>query len=192
MRQDAFDQISEKDKLTTSVGDEGGFAPLLGSNEEALKKISQAIEAAGYKPGDQIGLALDAAASEFYKDGKYTFDKKALTSAELPAEGVGVCWGALGCWPGKSWAVEPPDARNGTVGLWRAPGAPQPMPRELGGHDTRNGAAGRGGLQGGQQPARGVRGRHLDAGSGTGGRGACRRVPALLVADAAASSRLWG
>jgi enolase len=75
--------ILKKDGLTTAVGDEGGFAPRLGTNEDALKRILSAIEAAGYKPGEQIGLALDCAASEFYKDGKYTFDKKPLSAAEL-------------------------------------------------------------------------------------------------------------
>ncbi|MBP1969444.1 enolase [Virgibacillus natechei] len=55
----------------TSVGDEGGFAPNLGSNEEALQTIVEAIEAAGYKPGEEIQLAMDVAASEIYKDGKY-------------------------------------------------------------------------------------------------------------------------
>jgi enolase len=83
--------ILKKDGLTTSVGDEGGFAPRLASNEEALKKIVQAIEAAGYKPGEQIGLAMDAAASEFYKNGKYTFDKKELTSAELVDTYAALC-----------------------------------------------------------------------------------------------------
>jgi enolase len=73
----------KKDGLTTAVGDEGGFAPRLGTNEDALKRILGAIEAAGYEPGKQIGLALDCAASEFYENGKYTFDKKPLTSAEL-------------------------------------------------------------------------------------------------------------
>jgi enolase len=57
--------------LNTAVGDEGGFAPDLGSNEEALRFIIQAIERAGYTPGTQISLAIDAAASEFYKNGKY-------------------------------------------------------------------------------------------------------------------------
>ncbi|EKV28381.1 Enolase [Caenispirillum salinarum AK4] len=57
--------------LNTNVGDEGGFAPNLKSSEEALTFIMQAIEAAGYKPGDDIMLALDAASSEFFKDGKY-------------------------------------------------------------------------------------------------------------------------
>lgn len=57
--------------LNTSVGDEGGFAPDLQSNEEALQFIIQAIKKAGYQPGEQIALAIDAAASEFYKKGKY-------------------------------------------------------------------------------------------------------------------------
>jgi enolase len=70
--------------LGTGIGDEGGFAPRLGSNEEALKRLIQAIEAAGYKPGEDIAVALDCAASEFYKNGKYTFDKKEVTAAELP------------------------------------------------------------------------------------------------------------
>jgi enolase 1/2/3 len=57
--------------LNTAVGDEGGFAPNLSSNEEALQVIMTAIERAGYKPGEDIKIALDAASSEFYKDGKY-------------------------------------------------------------------------------------------------------------------------
>ncbi len=73
----------KKDGLTVAVGDEGGFAPRLGNNEEALTRIVAAIQAAGYEPGKQVGLALDAAASEFFKDGKYTFDKKPLTSEQL-------------------------------------------------------------------------------------------------------------
>lgn len=75
-----------KDKgLSTAVGDEGGFAPDFGSNEEALGFIIQAIESAGYKPGKEIGLALDAAASEFYAKGKYQLksEKLSLTSAEM-------------------------------------------------------------------------------------------------------------
>lgn len=64
-----------KDKgHSTNVGDEGGFAPNLGSNEEAIEVVLQAIEKAGYKPGEDVYIALDAASSEFYKDGKYTFD----------------------------------------------------------------------------------------------------------------------
>jgi len=57
--------------LSTSVGDEGGFAPNLPSNEDALKVIAEAVEKAGYKLGDNVTLALDCASSEFYKDGKY-------------------------------------------------------------------------------------------------------------------------
>ena len=60
--------------LLTGVGDEGGFAPNLGSNQEALELLLQAIEQAGYKPGEQVALALDVAATEFYKEGQYTYD----------------------------------------------------------------------------------------------------------------------
>ncbi len=66
-------KILKQEGLSTAVGDEGGFAPDLKSNEEALEYIINAIEAAGYRPGKDIGIALDAAASEFYKDGKYIF-----------------------------------------------------------------------------------------------------------------------
>jgi enolase len=75
--------ILKKEGLTTSVGDEGGFAPRLGSNEDALKRILQAIEAAGYTPGEDVALGLDCAASEFFKDGQYTFDKKKVSAAQL-------------------------------------------------------------------------------------------------------------
>ncbi|HWL89346.1 MAG TPA: phosphopyruvate hydratase [Polyangiaceae bacterium] len=77
--------ILKKRHLTTAVGDEGGFAPRLESNEEAIGVIVSAIEAAGYTPGKDIFLALDCAASEFFdaKTGKYTFDKKAISSDEL-------------------------------------------------------------------------------------------------------------
>lgn len=66
--------ILKKKGLNTAVGDEGGFAPDLGSNEEALELIVQAIEAAGYKPGKDIALALDAAASEFYEKARYRLE----------------------------------------------------------------------------------------------------------------------
>ncbi|WP_035236769.1 phosphopyruvate hydratase [Desulfobacter vibrioformis] len=71
--------------LSTGVGDEGGFAPDLQSNEEAIENIIAAIEAAGYRPGKDIGIGLDAAASEFYKDGKYIFasENRELSPAEL-------------------------------------------------------------------------------------------------------------
>ena len=77
--------ILKKEKLSTAVGDEGGFAPNLASNEAALSYIIKAIEAAGYRPGQEIGLALDAAASEFYHDGKYHLasEKKKLSGTEM-------------------------------------------------------------------------------------------------------------
>jgi enolase len=67
--------ILKKKKMATSVGDEGGFAPDLASSEEALDVIMEAIQAAGYKPGTQISLALDVAASEFHEGKKYVFKK---------------------------------------------------------------------------------------------------------------------
>ena len=71
--------------LNTSVGDEGGFAPNLKTNTEALELLVTAIERAGYKPGEQISIAMDPAASEFYKDGKYVLagEGKTLTSEEM-------------------------------------------------------------------------------------------------------------
>ncbi|MGE5309209.1 MAG: phosphopyruvate hydratase [Deltaproteobacteria bacterium] len=70
-------------KLSTSVGDEGGFAPNLQSNQEALDLIIAAIEKAGYKPGKDVSLALDCASSSFYKDGKYMFEGSLKTSEDL-------------------------------------------------------------------------------------------------------------
>jgi len=75
--------ILKSQGLSTSVGDEGGFAPNLQSNQEALGLITQAIENAGYKPGKDISLALDCAASSFYKDGAYKFENSAKSSAGL-------------------------------------------------------------------------------------------------------------
>nr|WP_223242264.1 phosphopyruvate hydratase [Streptomyces sp. CBMA123] len=69
--------------LSTGLGDEGGFAPNLDSNREALDLITEAIQKAGYVPGRDIALALDVAASEFYNDGAYQFEGKALSAAEL-------------------------------------------------------------------------------------------------------------
>lgn len=82
----ALKAVLKSKGLNTAVGDEGGFAPNLGSNEEALQSIITAIEKAGYKPGEEIMIALDAAASEFYKDGKYVLSAEASpekTAAEL-------------------------------------------------------------------------------------------------------------
>ncbi|MDO8266568.1 MAG: phosphopyruvate hydratase [Moraxellaceae bacterium] len=71
--------------LSTAVGDEGGFAPNLATNEDALKAIMEAITKAGYVPGENVMLALDCAASEFYKDGRYVLEGegKSFTSAEF-------------------------------------------------------------------------------------------------------------
>ena len=69
--------------LATSVGDEGGFAPNLVSNEEGLDVIIAAIEKAGYKPGKDVFIALDAAASSFYEDGKYDYNGKKVSSADM-------------------------------------------------------------------------------------------------------------
>lgn len=73
-------------KLATAIGDEGGFAPNLASNEEALQVIITAIEKAGYKPGEQVALALDVASSEMFKDGKYHMEGEGLV--KTPAEMV--------------------------------------------------------------------------------------------------------
>ncbi|MED5369659.1 MAG: phosphopyruvate hydratase [Myxococcota bacterium] len=69
--------------LNTAVGDEGGFAPNLGSNEEALKLMSEAVEKAGYSLGDQVRFALDVAASELHSGGKYSFGGDKLSAQEL-------------------------------------------------------------------------------------------------------------
>ena len=68
--------VLKQNGMSTNVGDEGGFAPALGSNEEAIEVVLKAIESAGYRPGEDIWIALDAASSEFYdkKSGKYTFE----------------------------------------------------------------------------------------------------------------------
>ena len=70
-------------KLLTGVGDEGGYAPNLASNQEALDILIESIERAGYKPGSQVALAMDVAASEFYRDGQYIYDGSAHSPAEM-------------------------------------------------------------------------------------------------------------
>jgi enolase len=83
----ALKAVLKKRGQSTGVGDEGGFAPNLRSNEEAIQSVLEAITAAGYKPGEQVAIALDPAASEFYdkSSGKYVF-KKSDKSARTPAE----------------------------------------------------------------------------------------------------------
>jgi enolase len=80
--------VLKKQGLSTNVGDEGGFAPNIKSNEEAIKVVLQAIEVAGYRPGEDVMIAMDAAVSEFYEDGMYHFKKSTgdrLTSAQMSA-----------------------------------------------------------------------------------------------------------
>jgi enolase len=71
--------------MSTNVGDEGGFAPNLGSNDEAITVVLEAIEKAGFKPGEDVHIALDAASSEFFKDGKYHFEStgEIMNSSEM-------------------------------------------------------------------------------------------------------------
>ena len=78
-------KLLDKKGMSTTVGDEGGFAPNLPNNEAALKLIIEAIEASGYTPGSQVAIGLDCAASEFFKDGKYDLasDKLKLAAKEL-------------------------------------------------------------------------------------------------------------
>ncbi|MBZ5594994.1 MAG: phosphopyruvate hydratase [Acidobacteriia bacterium] len=79
-------KVLKKKGYSTAVGDEGGFAPNLKSNDEALELVLEAITQGGYKPGEQVGIALDPASSEFYADGKYVFkksDKSQRTSDEM-------------------------------------------------------------------------------------------------------------
>lgn len=78
-------KILKEKKLNTSVGDEGGYAPTLPTNEAAIEIILEAIKRAGYTPGKDISIAIDAAASEFYKDGKYILstENRSLTSEEM-------------------------------------------------------------------------------------------------------------
>jgi enolase len=81
----ALKEVLKSKGMSTNVGDEGGFAPNLGSNEEAIEVVLQAIEKAGYKPGVDMWIALDAASSEFYKEGKYVFESTGdvRTSSEM-------------------------------------------------------------------------------------------------------------
>lgn len=78
-------KVLKSEGLSTAVGDEGGFAPDLKSNEDAISYIIKAVEKAGYKPGKDIYIAIDAAASEFYENGKYNLkgENKILTSKEM-------------------------------------------------------------------------------------------------------------
>jgi enolase len=80
-------KVLAKKGYSTAVGDEGGFAPNLKSNEEAIESVLEAIAQAGYKPGEDVGVCLDPAASEFFEDGKYVF-KKSDKSQRTPEQMV--------------------------------------------------------------------------------------------------------
>jgi len=82
--------VLKKKGLSTNVGDEGGFAPDIQSNEEAIQLVLQAIEQAGYQPGEQVMIALDPAASEFFEDGMYHFKKS--TGEKLTPEQMVSYW----------------------------------------------------------------------------------------------------
>ncbi|MCX7210074.1 MAG: phosphopyruvate hydratase [Burkholderiales bacterium] len=85
-------KILHDKKLTTAVGDEGGFAPSVENHEAAIKLILQAIEQAGYEPGTQIALGLDCAASEFYKDGKYHLSGEGLSLSSYDFTNLLASW----------------------------------------------------------------------------------------------------
>jgi enolase len=79
-------KVLSKKGYSTAVGDEGGFAPMLKSNQEAIESVLEAIVQAGYKPGENVGICLDPASSEYFKDGKYIFkksDNSARTSEQM-------------------------------------------------------------------------------------------------------------
>ena len=86
----ALKEILKKRGLSTAVGDEGGFAPDIGTSREALDLLVAAIEAAGYRPGEDVVVALDPAASEFYRDGRYV-----LEGATLDSDGMVAYWQEL-------------------------------------------------------------------------------------------------
>ncbi|MEW5861233.1 MAG: phosphopyruvate hydratase, partial [Cyanobacteriota bacterium] len=79
----ALSKVLKDKNLLTGVGDEGGFAPNLESNQAALELLVAAIEKAGYKPGEDVALALDVAASEFYKEGQYVYDGSSHSPADF-------------------------------------------------------------------------------------------------------------
>jgi enolase len=88
-------KVLKSQKMSTNVGDEGGFAPNIKSNEEALKVVIQAIETAGYKPGDDIMIAFDAAASEFYDADSKMYHFKKSTGEKLTSSQMADFWADL-------------------------------------------------------------------------------------------------
>jgi enolase len=88
-------KVLKSNKMSTNVGDEGGFAPNIASNEEALKIVIQAIEAAGYKPGEDVMIAFDAAASEFYDAETKMYHLKKSTGEKLTSSQMAAFWADL-------------------------------------------------------------------------------------------------
>ena len=88
--------VLKKKGYNTAVGDEGGFAPSLKSNAEAIELILEAITLAGYKPGEEIAIALDPASSEFYDKDKASTSSRRATRRELTQRGDGALLGELG------------------------------------------------------------------------------------------------
>ncbi len=103
----ALKKVLKSRGLSTAVGDEGGFAPNLSSNEQALEVVMEAIETAGYRPGDDIAIALDPAASEIYHDGKYVFSRS--DKSERDAAGMVAFWQD---WAGRYPIVSIEDGMN--------------------------------------------------------------------------------
>jgi enolase len=93
----ALKKVLQGRGLNTALGDEGGFAPDLPSNEEAVKLLLQAVEAAGYTPGDEIAIALDVASTEFFRDGAYHLEGEGAQYS--PAEFAGVLADLSGRYP---------------------------------------------------------------------------------------------
>ena len=87
----ALAAVLKKHGQSTNVGDEGGFAPNLKNNEEPIELILEAIERAGYKPGDHVSIALDPASSEFYEDGAYVFARSDKQVALRRRDGRVLC-----------------------------------------------------------------------------------------------------
>lgn len=108
--------LLQSEGYSTAVGDEGGFAPALRSNDEAIEFILQAIHKSGYKPGEEIAVMLDPAASEFYEDGRYVF-RKSDQSRWTPEELIGLWTDLLGRYP-EIWSLEDGISEEDGVG-WR-------------------------------------------------------------------------
>ncbi len=88
----AREVLGERGKRPTGVADEGGWGPDLPSNESALEVLTEAIERAGYRPGEQVGIAIDAAASHFHRDGSYVLTSEQRTLSPVEMVGLYESW----------------------------------------------------------------------------------------------------